>query len=58
MQTIKTFIKDHPHMWWGLYLPVYLGWPAVFGNVWACAAAAALSLALLWRPLGKEALRC
>ena len=23
MQTIKTFIKDHPHMWWGLYLPVY-----------------------------------
>ena len=25
MQTIKTFIKDHPHMWWGLYLPVYLG---------------------------------
>ena len=40
------------------YLPVYLGWPAVFGNVWACAAAAALSLALLWRPLGKEALRC
>ena len=40
------------------YLPVYLGWPAVFGNVWAYAAAAALSLALLWRPLGKEALRC
>ena len=40
------------------YLPVYLGWPAVFGNVWACVAAAALSLALLWRPLGKEALRC
>ena len=25
MQTIKTFIKDHPQMWWGLYLPVYLG---------------------------------
>ena len=25
MQTIKTFIKDHPHMWWVLYLPVYLG---------------------------------
>ena len=22
MQTIKTFIKDHPHMWWGLYLRV------------------------------------
>ena len=40
------------------YLPVYLGWPAVFGNVWICAAAAALSLVLLWRPLGKEALRC
>ena len=40
------------------YLPVYLGWPAVFGNVWACAAAAALSLALLWRPMGKEAELC
>ena len=40
------------------YLPVYLGWPAVFAQPWACAGAAALSLALLWRPLGKEALRC
>lgn len=40
------------------YLPVYLGWPAVFAWPWICAAAAALSLALLWRPLGKEALRC
>ena len=40
------------------YLPVYLGWPSVFAWPWACAAAAALSLALLWRPLGKEALRC
>ena len=40
------------------YLPVYLGWPSVFAWPWTCAAAAALSLALLWRPLGKEALRC
>ena len=40
------------------YLPVYLGWPSVFAWPWICAAAAALSLALLWRPLGKEALRC
>lgn len=40
------------------YLPVYLGWPAVFAQSWACAGAAALSLALLWRPMGKEALRC
>ena len=24
MQAIKTFVKDHPHMWWGLFLPVYL----------------------------------
>ena len=40
------------------YLLVYLGWPAVFAWPWTCAAAAALSLALLWRPLGKEALRC
>lgn len=40
------------------YLPVYLGWPSVFAWPWTCAAAAALSLVLLWRPLGKEALRC
>lgn len=24
MQTIKMFVKDHPHMWWGLFLPAYL----------------------------------
>ena len=24
MGTVKKFIKEHPHMWWGLYLPVYL----------------------------------
>ena len=24
MQKIKQFIKTHPHMWWGLYMPVYL----------------------------------
>ena len=24
MQTIKHFINTHKHMWWGLYLPVYL----------------------------------
>lgn len=24
MQRIKTFIHDHPHIWWGLFLPVYL----------------------------------
>ena len=24
MPQIKQFIKTHPHMWWGLYLPVYL----------------------------------
>ncbi len=24
MQKIKHFIRTHPHMWWGLYLPVYL----------------------------------
>ena len=40
------------------YLPVYLGWPAVFGNGWACAAAAALSLALLWKPMGRRELAC
>ena len=40
------------------YLPVYLGGPSVFGNVWACAAAAALSLALLWKPMGRRELAC
>ena len=24
METVKKFIKEHPHMWWGLHLPVYL----------------------------------
>lgn len=24
MEQIKKFIREHPHMWWGLYLPVYL----------------------------------
>lgn len=24
MQQIKEFFKTHPHVWWGLYLPVYL----------------------------------
>ena len=24
MQVVKTFVKDHPHMWWGLFLPIYL----------------------------------
>ena len=24
MQVVKTFIKNHPHMWWGLFLPLYL----------------------------------
>ena len=40
------------------YLPVYWSAPAIFACPWACAAAAAVSLILLWRPLGKEALRC
>ena len=40
------------------YLPVYWGWPTVFGNVWACAAAAVLSLALLWNPMGRRELVC
>ena len=24
MQVVKAFIKEHPHMWWGLFLPAYL----------------------------------
>ena len=40
------------------YLPVYLGWPAVFAQSWACAGAAAVSLAVLWWPLGRRELQC
>ena len=21
MEQVKKFIREHPHMWWGLYLP-------------------------------------
>lgn len=24
MQNIKAFVREHPHMWWGLFLPAYL----------------------------------
>ena len=24
MQAVKAFVKSHPHMWWGLFLPAYL----------------------------------
>lgn len=24
MQAVKAFVKGHPHMWWGLFLPLYL----------------------------------
>ena len=40
------------------YLPVYLGWPAVFAQPWACAGAAVVSLAVLWWPLGRRELQC
>lgn len=40
------------------YLPVYFGGPAIFAWPWACAGAAAVSLALLWRPLGRRELQC
>lgn len=40
MQVVKAFVKSHPHMWWGLFLPAYLA--AFFiiehfitGNYWA-----------------------
>lgn len=42
------------------YLPSYLGWPSLLTGSWAYAFLAAVSLALLWRPLdgGKEAAIC
>lgn len=40
------------------YLPSWLGWPSVLTAPWAYAAVSVLSLALLWRPLGGEAVRC
>ena len=39
-------------------LPSFLGWPSLLTGPWAYAAAALLSLALLWRPMGKEAELC
>lgn len=40
------------------YLPSYLGWPSLLAGPWAYAAVSLLSLALLWRPLRGEAVRC
>lgn len=40
------------------YLPSFLGWPSLLTGEWTCAAAALLSLALLWRPLRKEVVGC
>ena len=40
------------------WLPSYLGWPNLLAGPWTYAAVSLLSLALLWRPLGGEAVRC
>lgn len=40
------------------YLPSYLGWPSLLAGPGTYAAVALVSLALLWRPLGGEAVRC
>ena len=36
------------------YLPSWMGWPSRLADPWACAAAALVSLALLWPPLGER----
>ena len=41
MEQVKKFIREHPHMWWGLYLPVYLTMffiieHLITDNYWAC----------------------
>ena len=40
------------------FLPTFLGWPNLLTGPGAYAAVSAASLALLWLPLGKEAVRC
>ncbi len=40
------------------WLPSYLGWPALLTAPWTYAAVSLMSLALLWRPMGREAARC
>lgn len=40
------------------YLPSWLGLPGLLAGPWSYALCALLSLALLWGPLGKEAVRC
>ena len=40
------------------FLPSFLGWPSLLAGPWAYAAAALVSLALLWGPLGRRAARC
>lgn len=40
------------------WLPSYLGWPALLTAPWTYAAVSLISLALLWRPMGREAARC
>ena len=40
------------------FLPTFLGWPSLLASPVSYAAVSLLSLALLWRPLGKEVLRC
>ena len=40
------------------WLPAFLGWPSLLTAPWTYAGLALLSLALLWRPLGREAALC
>ena len=40
------------------FLPSFLSWPSLLSGPWAYAAAALVSLALLWGPLGKGVTRC
>ena len=40
------------------FLPSFLGWPGLPGGGAGYAAVSIVSLALLWLPLGKEAVRC
>ena len=40
------------------FLPSFLGWPGLPGGAAGYAAVSVASLALLWLPLGKEAVRC
>ena len=52
------FVRRDPNRDAERFLPSFLSWPSLLSGPWAYAAAALVSLALLWGPLGKGVTRC